>query len=407
MAESTGAVSAKYACIVGESSVRLWGLTSGERLRRQLKNAGISRLVDSESEVPGDGAVLLLRADYLFDNRIVQDLAGAKNVLLVTDARRPVAAHVSGRLAASVRRQLENGTSDVPSALRVETPETLSSAYVAKLLKSEPALVLEITPERRRELERHLFDGSYKGVTDLVTKWVWPRPARWATGVCARNGIKPNVVTSLSFVLVIAATALFAAGWLGSGLLLAWIMTFLDTVDGKLARVTIASTPIGHILDHGMDLIHPPFWYIAWGFGLTSFDPPIAIELSTVFGWIVAGYIAGRLVEGVFNAWVGKFSIFTWRPIDSYFRLVTARRNPSLILLTVGLLFGRPDLGLFAVAVWTVVCSVFLVTRLFIAGYARVTGETLRPWLADLRADERDVSALARPFARRAAARNP
>ena len=42
-------------------------------------------------------------------------------------------------------------------------------------------------------------------------------------------------------------------------------MTFLDTVDGKLARVTLTSSPFGNVLDHSLDLIHPPFWYWAWG----------------------------------------------------------------------------------------------------------------------------------------------
>jgi phosphatidylglycerophosphate synthase len=268
-------------------------------------------------------------------------------------------------------------------------------------------MVLEITPERRRELERHLFDGSYKGVTDLVTKWLWPRPARWVAGVCARRGITPNSVTSVSVLLVVVATGLFAVGWFALGLLLAWAMTFLDTVDGKLARVTIGSTKIGHVLDHGLDIIHPPFWYLAWGFGLSAFRPPIpSLDLSTVFGLIVGGYIVGRLVEGAFDFWLGGFSMFSWRPIDSYFRLVTARRNPNLILLTVALVLGRPDVGLFAVAVWTVVSSVFLLIRLLMAAYQRARYGALRPWLEDLRNDPSDVSPFARPFARQAAARN-
>src|SRR3546814_10539665 len=43
-----------------------------------------------------------------------------------------------------------------------------------------------------------------------------------------------------------------------------------------------------------------------------------------------------------------------WRPFDSRFRLITARRNPNLILLTLSVLIGRPDLGIIWVAVWTV-----------------------------------------------------
>jgi phosphatidylglycerophosphate synthase len=40
-------------------------------------------------------------------------------------------------------------------------------------------------------------------------------------------------------------------------------MSVLDSVDGKLARLTFESTPQGDVLDHGMDIVHPPFWYWA------------------------------------------------------------------------------------------------------------------------------------------------
>ena len=47
-------------------------------------------------------------------------------------------------------------------------------------------------------------------------------------------------------------------------------MTFLDTVDGKLARVTLRSSPFGNVYDHSIDLIHPPFWWWAWIVGLPA-----------------------------------------------------------------------------------------------------------------------------------------
>src|SRR3546814_15265433 len=70
---------------------------------------------------------------------------------------------------------------------------------------------------------------------------------------------------------------------LGWGLLAGWVMTFLDTVDGKLARVTLTATRFGHLFDHGMDVVHPPFWYAAWGFGLA----PAAMALPPA--WLEAG----------------------------------------------------------------------------------------------------------------------
>jgi hypothetical protein len=108
------------------------------------------------------------------------------------------------------------------------------------------------------------------------------------------------------------------------------------------------------------------------------------MSLSTAYWLIVTGYVMGRVAEGIFLAWLGKFGIFCWRPIDSYFRLVTARRNPCLVLLTAGLIGGRPDWGLFAVTIWTVVTSIFLLIRLLMAVLARLTSGAVRSWFLDI-----------------------
>src|SRR5437667_317200 len=74
-------------------------------------------------------------------------------------------------------------------------PPELAPAYVAKLRKREPAYVFAARAEIAAEVERRTFDASYKGLTDLVTKWVWPRPAQAAVRWCARRGVHPNTVT--------------------------------------------------------------------------------------------------------------------------------------------------------------------------------------------------------------------
>lgn len=282
--------------LVGECPTLLWGLTSDERLRRQVAEAGKVPLLGDGEQAPPGSTVLLLRRDYLFDERTVRDLLAAREVLVLRDRRdpTPVAAHVPAHLAAATRRLLSSvaDTIGAPPPVGVETTtvEELSSAFVGQLLKSAPPVVVAIRPERKRELERHLFDNSYKGVTDLVTKWMWPTPARWATRLFTHFHIRPNVVTAISLFLAICAIFLFARGAYATGLVTAWLMTFLDTVDGKLARVTVDSSFFGHILDHGIDLVHPPLWYIAWGFGLQHAHADLPnVPLTTIFVMIVAG----------------------------------------------------------------------------------------------------------------------
>jgi phosphatidylglycerophosphate synthase len=226
-------------------------------------------------------------------------------------------------------------------------------------------------------IERALFGSSYKGVTDVVTKYVWPVPALAVTRWCARRRISPNVVTWISLGCVILATYLFWQAWFLSGLVAAWAMCFLDTVDGKLARCTLTSTKLGDVFDHGIDLLHPPFWYYAWFVGL---GPYLASSLAWALWVVILGYIAGRLQEGVF-IWRYGIEIHTWRPVDSWFRLITARRNPNLLILMVFALLQAPDKGLVAVAIWTIVSFVFHCIRIGQAFMAKLGGRTPVSWL--------------------------
>jgi phosphatidylglycerophosphate synthase len=354
-----------------------------------LDKAGISTIQESSQPVAEEDTVLLLRSDFLYDQRIIVNMLETVGIILETSSvqdPQPVAAHVTGDMADAIEVLLsDDSPGDYPEGLRRESAETLVPVYLKKLRKIDPPYLLPITEEKRRGLEKRLFAGSYKGVTDLVTKWLWPVPAQWVTGVCARNGIVPNHVTSLSLVLSIMALYQFYVGAYAWGLASAWLMTFLDTVDGKLARVTINYSPFGNIFDHGIDLIFPPLWYIAWGLSLYTMHTAIAgISMSWILWLTVVGYIVGRLCEGVFKRYLESSGIFCWQPIDSCFRLITGRRNPNLVLFTLCLLFGRPDLGLFAVCMWTVVSSLFLTHRLASGFQFKKQSGPLRSWFLDV-----------------------
>ena len=156
-------------------------------------------------------------------------------------------------------------------------------------------------------------------------------------------------------------------------------MTFLDTVDGKLARTTLTSSKWGDVFDHGIDLIHPPFWYYAWAVGLSA----QAYQWTDEFFWLIfaailGGYVLQRIMEGIAIKWLGM-EIHIWRRIDTFFREITARRNPNLIVLTLSLIIGRPDLGLIAVAIWTIACLILHGLQLAHAFFQR----PLSSWMSE------------------------
>lgn len=380
----------KYVNIVNDIPVSLWGLSSSDRLKRMLVRAGDFVFIEDLASLPAESSILILRADFLYDDRIIKRLANEENILLQVSISKdlvPVAAVIKSQQAVQVETILSKSllTATIPGVSTVRLQDW-SSGFQEQLRKFHPPYVLPIVADNKLAFEEHLYSGAYKGVTDLITKWVWPIPAKWVVRGCVKAGITPNVVTIFSWILTIIAGVCFAHGHYATGLVAGWLMTFLDTVDGKLARVTVTSSKIGHILDHGLDIIHPPLWYIAWGMGLSIFTPPTSwLSLPNIFGIILAGYILGRVCEGLFQLWLGKFGLFCWRPFDSFNRLITARRNPSLILLSGSICFARPDLGLLAVVAWTALSTCIIFIRLLSALAVRwISGRPIRPWLADI-----------------------
>lgn len=372
-------------CLVDGTDIATFGLTGPERARRAFARAGLHRLLGPHADPPATGRVILLRGDYIVDPALVPDLAARRDYLLCDEAGRPVAASTDAARAPAVRSLLASGSVPPGAAealgLVQVTAATLGSSYHHKLRKREAPYILNVAELGQRAAEWRMFLGAYKGVTDFVTKYVWPVPALWVTRWCARRGVTPNAVTLVSLVFVFAALALFATGHFALGLAAAWIMTFLDTVDGKLARVTLTSSGAGDALDHGIDLIHPPFWWAAWWYGLNAagYAGPGAGELAL---WVVVGgYVAGRLLEGVF-LWQFKMESHSWERIDSQFRLIIARRNPNLALLTGFLLAGAPETGFLAVALWTAASLAFQCLRTAQAFRVRRRDGALVSWMA-------------------------
>jgi phosphatidylglycerophosphate synthase len=362
---------------VGSNHSRLWGLTPRERLARIAR----AQRLDFASG-PGGGP-LLANLDYVFDPAWMKYVAERPDHA-VTLGGVPVLAHATDldtRLRATLAMK-EGRPFGADEGLILTAYEESGELPNSALRKRERPFLGPLTHDTVAGLERASYFGAYKGVTDVLTKYVWPELAFHITRAAARLGATPNQVTLVGALLCIAATFLFFGGWYWTGLAAGFAFMLLDTVDGKLARCTLTASRLGDIFDHGIDLIHPPFWWWAWGEGLEAYGRP----LSQIDDWgavavIVAGYMAGRGIEGAFLA-LFRTEIHVWRRFDSRFRLITARRNPNMVILLGFLVAGRPDLGLIAVAAWTLVSVLVHVGRLIEALVARRRGRPVVSWLA-------------------------
>ena len=214
-----------------------------------------------------------------------------------------------------------------------------------------------------------------------MTLYLWRRLAFYLTRWAAQAGMTPNMVTAVGAALCVAAFFLFMNAWYWTGVLAGFGFMVLDTVDGKLARCTGQSSKWGNLFDHGVDLIHPPFWWWAWAEGLNAYGRPFerVYELLVV-GAIIFGYVVQRVIEGIFVRRYGMH-IHVWQQVDSRFRLITARRNPNMVILVFCLALGLPDLGIELVALWTILSLIFHAVRLAQANARRDRGQPVTSWL--------------------------
>jgi phosphatidylglycerophosphate synthase len=274
------------------------------------KRTALIRLAPQQPQPPGDDALAV---------------AGA---LLASGAARELALASIGQHLRNLRRDL--------------------AAYAFRLRASELG-----------EVERWLFWSNYKGSTDFLTRWVFP-PFVWAAvRPLTRWRVHPNWITGLAVLLCIAAIPLWARGeWL-LGFIAAYSMAVLDSVDGKVARLTYTTSLFGNILDHGTDLIHPPFWYAAWAWGLAGGPTGPSFELAL---WLFAIYIADRLIAPFFKRIAGK-SIHGYAPVDVKMRTFISRRNVNLPVFTLALPLGFGHEAIVFVVAWQVVCLAFHAVR--------------------------------------------
>jgi phosphatidylglycerophosphate synthase len=343
-------------------------LTSRFKLRWLQETGPLhQRLGHALQEAQGE-PLLVLEADTIIDARLLQYLAGQTGSLAACGGEgvdRAAVLRLEGNalIDGAVEGRLSR-FADLNIAQKLLTPLPLESvpSYIRKLRRDLPIYLFRVTdPVSRDRAERFLFWSNYKGSTDFFTKYVYP-PLVWrAVRPLARWRVHPNTVTWVSVFATFLAVPLFAWEWWWTGFLCAYTMSVLDSVDGKLARLTFTSSWFGNILDHGLDIIHPPLWYFGWAWGLSGGDTSSLVFQAAI--WMTVIYALDRVVTGVFKRRLNR-SIHGYRPLDERMRTFISRRNINLPVFLVGWLAGIPIPTFLMIVLWQIVCFVFHVERL-------------------------------------------
>jgi phosphatidylglycerophosphate synthase len=187
--------------------------------------------------------------------------------------------------------------------------------------------------QNRRLAERIILDSAQNGTLDLPAYIHAPIETRIISLLC-KTPITPNQITTAGFIIGCSATAAFALGHVGLGIIAALIFGIVDGLDGKQSRVKIETTERGK-WEHHLDYLIENSWWLAIAFYLWRsgqfpnvfyfFALLIGSHLLDEFAKRRAKMAKGRLLDDV-------------TPFDRVFRLIAARRNVYVWMLACGFL---------------------------------------------------------------------
>ncbi|HEX6119582.1 MAG TPA: CDP-alcohol phosphatidyltransferase family protein [Dongiaceae bacterium] len=330
-----------------------------ERLREALRLAG-------------DQPLLILDGTVLADQRLHGQLVRAdRNLVVFAPDAKESAAMLFLRMAGSV--VVPDDVTDVASFARSLVGSGIAQqftqdqfdGFIRKLRRSLPFYMFRILDRTKAaEIQRFLFWSNYKGSTDIFTRYVYP-PLVWLmVRPLAQARIHPNVVTLVSIALTFGAVPFFATGHWIVGFLMAYGMSVLDSVDGKLARLTFTDSRLGNFLDHGLDMVHPPIWYVAWAYGVGL----SAEGWSSPLGWatiaILVFYVLDRLILKIYPRFFQR-GFHTHSKLDATVRSFIARRNINMPVFLLGCIFGLAREAFFLIAAWQIATALYHGVRTF------------------------------------------
>lgn len=176
----------------------------------------------------------------------------------------------------------------------------------------------------------------------------------------------PNVITIARIVLIVAAAAIYFAGYTTVGIVLAVIAGVTDYVDGAVARATGQVTRLGEILDQFSDLAYESLVLLVAV--VQGFFPPAVLLIYLVREfWVtcIRRYMAEtrqNIPSSIFGKLKTNFIMWGFLPTFLSITAVLPQLEPWLGH------FARFAVGMGLVFSYL---SAWLYTRAFVTGYTR------------------------------------
>ncbi len=334
-------------------------LTGGFSKRYKIRKKFITtvdplqKVISAESA--GDGDMILLEGDGIYDERIISALISSPKSILICDGSSPLplAARLShdhiGILLSSQRGVMESINNLVESG-SVHRFEIRSMNNYVRFLRRNviPLITRIVSKDQIPEIENTMYANTFKGTLELVAVYGYRIPVRELTKLFARTPITPNHVTAAALICSFGAIPFLALGWLWTGILMAAGFIIFDSLDGKLARMTIRLSKAADRFDHLTSTPTRSAWYLAMGWHLSNGN---LLDGTGLFALVYAAMpYVDKLTGVAFNARFGR-SPLDYTPLDAKVHLFTVRRN-DIFLMILGLSFGFIETAYRIAAIW-------------------------------------------------------
>jgi phosphatidylglycerophosphate synthase len=227
-------------------------------------------------------------------------------------------------------RRIDHGKIDTVDAAK-------ENDYIVSMRRHVRPLCFRMPLEQDRRLaERIVLDSAQKGTLDLPAYLHAPIETGVISLLC-KTRITPNQITIAGLIIGCSATAAFAVGRVGLGILAALIFGIVDGLDGKQSRVKIETTERGK-WEHHLDYLIENSWWAAIAVDLwRSGQLPNVFYL---FALLVESHLLDEFAKRRVKLAKGRL-LDDVAPFDRAFRLIAARRNVYVWILACGFLLGN------------------------------------------------------------------
>ncbi|KAB2877964.1 CDP-alcohol phosphatidyltransferase family protein [bacterium] len=312
-------------------------------------------------------SIIFLEGNVIYDERILSALIASDKATVVKDGQRHVPLAV--RLDATQIRDISTSTGSIHDSLtkltdsgQLERLEIQSMQnYIRFLRRSVPPMLVKLNSENEiRSIENAMYANSFKGTMEFVAVYGYRIPVRELTRLTAKTPITPNLVTAAAQICSFGAIPFLAYGWLWTGLLLAAGFIIFDSLDGKLARMTIRLSKAADKFDHLTSAPTRMGWYFAIGWYLSNGN--LSSEIMPFALAYAAMPVIDKLTGAIFNAKFGR-SPLDYTPLDGKVHLFTVRKN-DIFLMLIAMIFGFIQTAYIVAACWAVLTWIWHLYRL-------------------------------------------